>query len=317
MPPFLWAPYRRLREAACILAVVLLSGCASAPAVTSASGRVEDVHDRPVAGARVTVKTHWSKVLGTGVTGPDGGFSFALTKHWQHGAEPELSVDADGFMHWSQDADWTQLAGYPVILARKIDAGYLTALRSVSDPAERIWRMDEILSIWDTGEDPKAEWQWGIERLFPFLGELREDLIAASTRPARTADDASRSDRALMLLAFWDDPRDHDLLAPWLAKNTWFAEAPSPVQAPSLDTFCSAWAAVHFSQNERLSPPWPPYYCTPAVIDPDQTRALMFFQVEYVHWRYNMYLVLRHDDKDGSWRLHWVVEGITDDLIDE
>jgi hypothetical protein len=30
-----------------------------------------------------------------------------------------------------------------------------------------------------------------------------------------------------------------------------------------------------------------------------------------------MYLVLRHDDKDGPWQLRWVVEGVTDDLIDE
>jgi hypothetical protein len=292
-------------SAACSLIVIVMTGCASAPAVTSASGQVLDVHSRPVAGARVTLKSHAKLPIGTGLTDLEGHFAFAITRH--RGGEPELSVDAEGFMYWSRWAGWEQLADYPVQLDRRADAAYLTALRAVSDPAERVSRMEEVLSV--------EVWNFAVEPLFPFLGELRQDLIAASARPTRTVTGDLLADRAFELLAFWGDPSDGALLAPWLAKNTWFAAAPSPVRAPNLDDMCQAWAAVHFG-HEGLKGRWPPYYCTESVIDPGQTRALMLFQVDYTHWRYNMHLVLGRDSKDQPWQLRAVAEGMTDDLIE-
>lgn len=294
----------RMAEVAVAVAI-LTGGCASAPAVTSASGRVVDVHGRPVSGARVTVKTHALQVVGTGAAGADGHFAFALARH--RGIEPELSVDADGFAHWSQWADWEQLGDYQVTLDRKVDDGYLIALRAVSDPTERVSRMEEILSV--------SEWHWAVEPLFPFLGELREDLLAASARPTRTKMGDLLADRAFVLLAFWGDSRDRALLTPWSAKNLWFAAPPSPLQAPSPRAMCSAWAAVHF-EHEGVAGDWPPYYCTEAVVDPDQTRALMLFQVDYAHWRYNMHLILQRDDKEAPWQLRAVAMGERDDLID-
>ncbi len=291
--------------AAGALIAIVMSGCASAPAVTAASGQVVDALGRPVNGARVTVRTQSQKPVGAGVTDADGRFAFALAP--RHGAEADLTVEADGYVRWSYGADWKQLTGYRLSLDRKVDPAYLIALRAVSDPAERATRMAEILAA--------GEVHYAVEPLFPFLGELRQDLLNASAPPAQTRTDKLVVDRALELLAFLGDPRDRERLAPWLAANRWFDASPQPLTAPSLDALCTAWAAVHFA-NERLKQgEWPPHECTYAVLDFAQTRAMMLFQVDYAHWRYNMYLVFDRDGKDQPWQLRAVVMHETDDLI--
>ncbi len=296
-----------LRAAAACLLMATALGCASlreperGPAITVAHGRVLNPHWRPVGGARATLSIDGQGQVGTGTADADGYFTFALAKHRQIGEDPVLAVEADGFLPWSQRISWKDLTDCRVKLDRKIDAAYMAELRSISDPAQRTWRMEEILS--------GTDWDQTLADLFPFVGELRDDLIAASARPPASPED-KMAENALALLAFWNDPRDRERLTPWVAQNPFYHLSPEPVKAPSPEEFCQAWASVHFAHEHIKGRDWPPYYCSQPRIDASQTHALILFEVRYTYWRYNMYLVVTRDGKDQPWRLRTLVDNL-------
>ena len=283
--PSLYRAHRGSLNPGLIAVAILVGGCASAPAVTSARGRVVDVHGRPVSGARVTVKTHALQLVGTGVADADGHFAFALAR--PRGIAPELSVDADGFAHWSQWADWEQLGDCQVTLDRKVDGDYLIALRAVSDPTQRVSRMEESSPLRNgTGRSSRCSRLWAscARTCSPPARGRRERrwTISSRTAPRCCLRSGRFSRRCAARCMVGEKP---------LVCGATLARAGSSPRA-----MCSAWAAVHF-EHEGVTGRWPPYSCTEAVIDPDQTRALMLFQVDYAHWRYNMHLVLRRDER--------------------
>lgn len=280
--------------------------CVSTRAVsqrTPIAGQVIDAHGEPIAGARVGVVTEQEVVVGSGVADAAGRYSFELGPHRR---EPLiLKAEGEGFERWSGRVDREDLDGLTILLDRKVDAAYLEALRAVSDARDRAVRVHEILAVDDTN--------FSIEVVFPYLGELREDLRAAAQRPARTLEgNRLLADRALQLLAFWGDPADQALLDPWLAQNPGFARPPEEVEAPVPAVMCKAWAEVHF-RHQGAGFRAPRFGCSEPVIDPAGQRALMLFDVTAGLYHYNMHIVFERASPGGPWRLRTVVEGITDE----
>jgi hypothetical protein len=263
-------------------------------------GKVVDTHDGPIAGATVALTTAEEAPVGGGTTDEDGAYDFALAPHRRESLV--LSVEAEGFQPWSGWVGWERLDGVTVALDRTVDAAYLTALREVSDPEARRMRIDEILALDDAN--------FSLYAVFPFLGELREDLRAATRRPTRIRTSGRLlAERALELLAFWDDPADRDLVTPWRAERGWFRDPPEEVTAATTTELCDAWAKAHFARESFRAPV---YWCSEAAVDPPATRALMLFDVTSALYHYTLHLVLVRASAGEPWRLRAVVEGVTD-----
>lgn len=285
------------------LSVLACASTRAVPQRTSIAGQVIDAHGEPIAGARVAVVTRQEVVVGSGVADSSGRYSFELGPHPRESLI--LGAEGEGFERWSGSVESDRLDGLTIVLDRKVDAAYLEALRTVSDVQDRAWRIHEILALDDTN--------FSFEVVFPYVGELREDLLAAAQRPTRTLEGRRLlADRALQLLAFWGDPADQALLDPWLAQSSGFAKPPEEVEAPDPDAMCRAWAEVHF-RHQGAGFRAPRYSCSEPVIDPAGRRALMLFDVTSGLYYYNMHLVFERASPSEPWRLRTVVEGITDE----
>ncbi|HSK80332.1 MAG TPA: carboxypeptidase regulatory-like domain-containing protein [Thermoanaerobaculia bacterium] len=287
-------------------AALSVTSCASmraVPQLTSMTGQVIDAHGAPIVGARVALVTGQRVPVGSGTTDAAGRYSFDLGPHPRESLI--LKAEGEGFERWSGWVGWDRLDGLTILLDRKVDSAYLEALRGVSNAPDRVWRIDEILAVDDTN--------FSIEALFPYLGELREDLRAASQRSTRTLDHGDLlAERALKLLAFWGDPADRALFDPWLAENPWLRSPPEEVEVPDPGAMCRAWAEVHF-RHEGAGFRAPRYFCTEPVIDPAGLRVLMLFDVTSGLYHYNMHLVFERKSTSEPWRLRSVIEGITDE----
>lgn len=298
-----------------VLIVLLAAAVAAAPAgdrrtkPRTASGRVVDVQGRPVAGAAVEVsitnQEYRSVTIGQGVTGDDGRFALTLTTN-DYG-DVGLGVDAPGFAHWGWAGFPRGIVSEEIVIHRAIDETFLDGLRSVRDPDERARRVLEIAASDDLPD---------IEKLFPYLAELRPDLAAvARARPAgpklrRT--DRSPADQALRLLAYWADPADDALVTPWIRKN-WGARpahvAHLGLAADSIDELCDRWREIHFA-DQRITSGEPPSLCHQPVTDSTGTHALSLFKVQYKYWGYDMHLVTRREGE------RWVLRGVVENGIE-
>lgn len=287
-----------------LVAALALFGAVKAKPWT-ATGRVVDVQGRPVAGAAlevsITSQDYREVIIGRGVSDADGRFALRLTTN-QYG-DLGLGADAPGFARWG----W---AGFPrgvveetIVLKRTVDRHFIEGLRAVRDPAERANRVLEIAASDNLPE---------IGEMFPYLGELREDLAAivrAGTRePRERTDGSTPADHAARLLAYWADPADDGLVMPWVRKN-WGAR-PAHVthlglSAASIDEVCDRWREIHFAdQGITGRQPW--NACLEPVLDRTRSHALALFRVRYAYWGYEMHLVMRREGE------RWVLRGVAD-----
>lgn len=273
----------------------------------TATGRVVDVHGRPVEGAAlevsITNQRYQPETIGRGFSGADGRFSFRLTTN-EYG-DVGLGIETPGFARWGWVFD-RGVVNEKVVLWRIIDRRFIERLRTVRDPAERARQALEIAASHDLPE---------IEEMFPYLGEMRAELAAIvrakTTEPRDRSDGATPADRASRLLAYWADPADDVLLTPWLKKN-WGARpahmANLGLSAASIDEVCNRWRVIHFAaEGVSDSPPWSS--CEKEVMDRTGTHALALFHVQYAYWGYDMYLVMRRE------RDRWILRGVADHNI--
>ena len=299
----------RLRLAALLLAsgvCWLSASCSAAPGPAKpkqATGLVVDVQGRPVAGAAIEVsitdRSYHSVTIGSGATGPDGRFLLPLSTS-EYG-DLGLGVEAPGFEPWG----W---AGYPqgirderIVLGRKVDRAYLDSLQALN-AAER---SAAVLEIAASDELPE------IEEMLPYLAALRPGLLelvrARTAAPATRRDGSTPADHAASLLAYWAEPADDEILAPWLTRMRGLKDAPA-LSGITILELCGRWRTVHF-EREKVSKHPPFSYCTDPVFDPDRVHGLLLFQVRYAYWGYNMYLVIR---KEGE---RWVLRRVLDHEI--
>lgn len=285
--------------------VVSTTAHARAEKPSTATGRVVDLQGRPVAGAAVEVsimgQDYRRQTLGRGVSDVDGGFALSLSTN-EYG-NLGIEVEAPGFVSgW--DSFPRGIVDETIVLGRIVDRAFLDALRSVRDPQERARRVLEIAA----SDDPPE-----IEEMFPYLGELRSDL-AAIVRAGITEPKGRRSERtpayqASRLLAYWADPADDALLAPWIKKN-WGARpahvAHLGLAADSIDEICHRWSEIHFVDQKIAADRVPWNTCVQPLVDRTGTHALALFQVRYAIWGYDMYLVMRQES--GRWVLRGVAE---------
>ena len=298
-----------------VAALVLVSVAAAATGGAretkprTATGRVVDVHGRPVAGAAIEVEItnqdYESVTIGRGVSGDDGRFALRLTTT-DYG-DLGLGVDAPGFAHWGS-ADFSRgVVDAKIVLWRTIDRPFIESLRSVSDPAERARQVLEIAASEDLPD---------IEEMFPYLGEVRAELAdivrAGRIDPKERSDGSSPADQAARLLAYWADPADDALVMPWL-KRTWGARpahvAHLGLSASSIYDVCDRWREIHYADQgiSNDSQPWAA--CVEPVVDRTGGHALALFHVRYAHWGYDMHLVMRREGE------RWVLRGVAENSI--
>src|SRR6185503_610552 len=211
------SPMRRWILVLATAATVSTVGALAAQPST-ATGRVVDVHGRPVAGAAVEVsimgQDYRRHTLGQGVSDVDGRFALSLAPN-ESGASLGIGVDAPGFVD-----EWVSfprgIVDETIVLRRVVDQAFLEALRSVRDPQERARRVMEIAAS-------EPAFLPEIEEMFPYLGEVRSELAAivlagiAERKEQRT--DGSPADHASRLLAYWADPADDAIVLPWIKEN--------------------------------------------------------------------------------------------------
>ena len=294
-----------------VLIVLVAVTAASTPAggdqrkPRTASGRVVDVQGRPVAGAAIeismTSQDYRSVTIGQGVSGIDG--RFALTLSTNEYGDLGLGVDAPGFEHWGWAGFPRGIVNEEIVIHRVVDRTFLDALRAVRDPEERARRVLEIAASDDLPD---------IEELFPYLAELRSELAAIAR--ARTDEPKVRrtgrspADQALRLLAYWADPADDALVAPWIKKN-WGGRkahvAHLGLGADSIQEICNRWREIHFADQGIASDP-PASLCLEPVTDRTGTHALALFVVRYKYWGYDMHLAMR---REGT---RWVLRGVAE-----
>lgn len=273
---------------------------ASAASTTAVTGKVVDAHGASVANAHVSVAPEHGAPFGQGASNAEGRFAFDVKGH-SHGYWT-LHVEAAGFESLSRLVEPKAMRNARVDLDRHIDEAFLAGIPGITDPAERIERIEDLLT--------HDEWTLPRDLVFRYTGILREDLLAATQRTTRNESGSALSERAFELLAYWDDPRDQALLKPWRAQNTYFrAPYDGPVVAPDTDAMCEAWARVHFA-HEGTGKSWPWYHCGAPAIDPTGTHALIEFEVRYANWYYTLWLVLWRDGKDEPWTLREFVNGV-------
>jgi hypothetical protein len=293
-----------------LVAALVLAGTAAAVTAPgarrtkpwTATGRVVDVHGRPVAGAAlevsITNQEYKSVTIGRGVSGADGRFALRLTTS-DYG-DAGLGVDAPGFAHWGWVFD-RGVVDEKIVLRRVIDRPFIEGLREVRDPAERARRVLEIAASYDLPE---------IAEMFPYLGEVRAELAAivraGTAEPRDRRDDSSPADQAARLLAYWADPADDALVWPWVKKN--WGGRPANVahlglSGASIDQVCDRWREIHFD-DQKVSGRQPWSSCLQPVLDRTGNHALTRFQVRYAYWGYDMYLVMRRDGE------RWVLRGV-------
>ena len=281
---------------------------ARTPKPSTATGRVVDLQGRPVAGAAVEVsimgQDYRRQTLGRGVSDVDGGFALSLSPN-EHGSSLGIEVAAPGFV--------PDFASFPrgivdetIVLRRIVDRAFLEALRSVRDPEERARRMLEIAASDDLPD---------IDEMFPYLGELRPDLAAivkaGTTEPKTRRTERTPAYQASRLLAYWADPADDELLAPWVKEN-WGARpahvAHLGLAADSIYEICHRWAEIHFVDQKIAADRVPWNRCLEPVVDRTGTHALALFRVRYAYWGYDMYLVMRREGE------RWVLRGVAENM---
>ncbi len=290
------------------MAVSTIAG-ARAGKPSTATGRVVDVQGRPVAGAvvdvSITSQDYRSVTIGEGTSDADGRFALTLTTT-DYG-DLGLDVDAPGFESWG----W---AGFPrgivdekIVLGRIVDRTFLEGLRSVRDPQERARRVLEIAASDDLPD---------IDEMFPYLGELHSDLAAivkaGITEPKGRRTERTPAYQASRLLAYWADPADDALIAPWIKEN-WGARpahvAHLGLAGDSIYEVCHRWSEIHFVDQKIAADRVPWNTCRQRLVDRTGTHALALFHVRYAYWGYEMYLVMRREGE------RWVLRGVGEDTL--
>jgi hypothetical protein len=306
----------RLRPFALVSLAVVTAAAASTPREaragepSTATGRVVDVQGRPVAGAAIEVsimgQDYRRRTLGQGVSDGDGRFAVSLSLN-EYDSTGGIGVDAPGFV-----SDWASFPGgivdETIVLRRIVDRPFLEALRAVRDPQERARRVLEIAAS-DAADLPE------MEEMFPYLGELRRELaaivVAGTEAPTVRRTDWSPAYHASRLLAYWADPADDALLAPWIKEN-WGARpahvAHLGLSAGSVYEVCARWSEIH-AADQSASGCQALGTCRPPLVDRTGTHALALFGVRYAHWGYDMYLVMRREGK------RWVLRGVADNKL--
>ena len=270
----------------------------------TATGRVLDVHGRPVAGAVVDVsitnQRYESVTIGVGTTDVDG--RFALTLATRDYGDLGLGVEAPGFASWGRAGFPDGIVGEEIFLQRVIERGFLERLRSTRDPVQRARGALEIAA-----SDHLAD----IEELFPYLGELRPELAAIAragiSAPRTRPDGPTPAGGALRLLAYAADPADDDLVEPWMVENWNFRPAPA-LSGASFHEVCERWREAHFAQ-QGIGEAAPRERRHKPVLDASGRHALLLWRVDYLHWGYSMYLVMR---REGD---RWVLRGVSSGAI--
>jgi hypothetical protein len=269
------------------------------PVPATATGTVRSRFGGPVAEAEVAITPEEGEgVLGTGKTDAQGKFKINLSRDNYRGLA--IEVKAKGFVRFGQSGLYGGLVGFMVVLDREIDDDRLAAVAAEKDPERRLEGVLELVAAREMSD-------LGIDKVFPYIGKLRDDLkTIIATRAFGRKDDRRESpaDRALRLLAFWGDPADEALVAPWLKDNVHVAPPPQPIAGATIEEACRRYADAHFgnkpADQRTLSVFGKPLYSL------EKDRALIVFNVEYAYWGYSKYLVLV---KEGdSWRLKVVAD---------
>jgi hypothetical protein len=293
----------RVLLAGASIATVQVPAGLGAEKPATATGRVLDVHGRPAAGAAVEVsitnQEYQSVTIGQGTTDSAGRFALALstTAYGDLG----LGIEAPGFARWGR-------AGIPPASSAK---------RSSSAPhRSRLPR--SLRSSRDPPSAPAAPWRSRPRTIcrdggaLPYLGgraELATIARARTSTPRTQHDDITPADRALRLLAFAADPADDDLVEPWMKKE-WRHHRPAPatLAGASIDEVCDRWGEWHFTE-QRIAKPARPAVRLHPIPDATGRHALVRWRVDYLHWGYSMYLVMR---REGD---RWVLRGVSADTL--
>ena len=260
----------------------------------SVNGRVIDRKGHPVAGVRVVVeKGSGGRKLGRGVTDENGYFNIKLKKTSYKGLS--LTITKKKYARWAVSGFYGGIVNYAVQIDREIDKSYLKAITEQVDYEERLWMLFEVIGSRTMGS-------LDVEDIYPFLGDMRQDLIAVIRSGLFDRKDdkwSSPSERAKSFLEFWYDPADESS----------FTKLPSiDISGQTINEVCKKYSDCHFKE-EKVEERTFNAFSLP-IFGSDEKHALVTFHVEYKHWGYSQILALYHDGK--VWRLvifkdhmHW------------
>ena len=239
-----------------------------------------------------------ANVIGRGRASREGRFEVRLFATSYR--DLTLHVVAKEYEKWIRSGIHGGIQDYVVRLDQRIDGRFLKKVAVERRPAERLWMLLEVIGA--RGFPVK------IEDVFPYLGAYRVDLLRVmTTRQFHERDDESSSpaDRALELLAYWQDPEDIPIIEERLPKEGYTLFKQTVVYAKSPSEVCRLWGDAHFAQTEIE--PRPPWKCSKPHFSPDRSRALAVFAV-FEPYRSYRHLLAMVNYGDG-WELRLVKTG--------
>ncbi|MAE59863.1 MAG: hypothetical protein CMJ49_00750 [Planctomycetaceae bacterium] len=261
-----------------------------APPPSSATGRVVDRRGMGIGGADVLIESEVADPgLGQGKTDEDGRFDVPLEHTAYRGLD--VIVTREGYERSAYGSIYGGMVDFELKLDRKIDGTYLRSVVACENREERLWMLLEIIG--DRQMDPV------IQEIYPFLGDLRADLLDVVRSGGFDAIDDGRSspaERAREFLELWHDPADASLFSD---------AAPADISGETIEEVCAKWADHHFEEMTD-APRTHNWWFDDPIYGPDEQHALIRFGVMYAHWGYSQLLVLvRHDQ---VWQLGTVKE---------
>ncbi len=258
------------------------------PTAERLDGQVTTLQGVALSGVEVRAQTGSATPVGVARTDTNGRFLFA-----QLAPAPDftLVIETPGYRRFALSGFKADGKSKVVQLSRTIDATYLKALLSESEPSRFRTQAADLLtpSLGSTGEGLPED------VLLPFLPDLCSRL-----RPLVGQDTVRGKERmlpaepysVLRVLSYCSEPRDDSLIDAWRQGSGNFVSRPTRrCSSSTIDGAVRSYLDQHF-QKERIKPGSRPPVETRVLLSPNKDRALVSVLVSYAHWGYRKTLVL-------------------------